>query len=104
MTRSPAGAPSGHRPSETRPVSGAVVPLPDGRAAPWTQAPTTMSQPVPPPPDLDRAKRQLEGDLLSLLQDFERRSGRCVGAVRVVNASTYEGGRCPGAVHVQFEE
>lgn len=62
-----------------------------------------MPQPVPSPPDLDRKTRRLEDDLLALLRDFERRSGRCVEDVRVVNASTYEGGRCPAAVHVRFE-
>ncbi len=63
-----------------------------------------MAPPLPPPSDLDQARRRLEGALLSLLQDFERRAGRCVEGVAVVNASDYEGGRCPAAVHVRLEE
>lgn len=76
---------------------------PDG-ASSWTDLLATMSQAMPTSATLDPSRKRLEADLLALLQDFERRAGRCVSEVRIVNASTYEGGRCPAAVHVRLEE
>ncbi len=63
-----------------------------------------MAHPVKRVSTPDRSKQRLEHALLSLLQDFERQTGRCVEGIRINNAATYEGGRCPAAVHVRLEE